>query len=150
MCGHDYTGGVKRFTRTWIVVAALAFVVTVCALALIYRPANYKFLQGADSDDPIQVRTSGSASAFGPVVLQKYAVGGPINAVMADARLELAAADGWTWEVLSKDVAACTRTADRTSIQFYADSNKSRPQTYVRIYRPETPLDRFLAWIRSL
>lgn len=145
----------KRFKKVWIVCAALAVVVALCAFALLNRPVPYRFLEGSHYEKteivPILLEEH-------DVAMREYRVQGSLDAVAERAIAELRPADGWQHE-RARNYVHITNSNQEDLLTLTCLSPQERQDgglparsdtVWVYIVRPATPMDRFLVWMQSL
>jgi len=143
----------RRRKKLWIVCAALAVVVALCAFTLLYRPVPYRFLEGSR-----YVKTV----IFSDMASRRYIVRGTVNSVTARALEELTPQDGWKSDSVSDGPVLISKPRSRVSVfigaklggpAFFPPGEpwiRNQPGTVsVIVTEPTTLFDRFLVWLES-
>ncbi len=143
----------KRSKKIWIVCAALAVVVVLCAFALLYRPVPYRFLEGSR-----YVKTEYARQADIDFAVRSYRVRGTVDSVAKRAQLELTPQDGWRLPRRYPDGSVQFGNGDIgvniTTKEIYVEPEfepmAEVPGTvYVTIDEEATFIDRVLVWIHN-
>lgn len=133
----------KRRKKLWIAFAALAVVVALCAIALLYRPVPFDFLRGARLRE-IKTYTDGSAH----YVRVTYFVPRITARVAAEARPELRPELGWASSDAGWYVAFVNAKRDESvHIEALDPVMQDRIAVYVSVTRPAHLFDRIRAWL---
>jgi hypothetical protein len=140
---------VKRRKKLWIVCAALAVVVALCAFALLYRTVPYKFLEGSKLDKIVLAEGDLSDGTWGAWTIRVYISNKPADIVLAAARKELDPADGW---VIEEHPAVVSFRRDKTDEAINVGSVNSRKHPLTGgagVFTRTTLQDRVLVWLHN-
>jgi hypothetical protein len=138
---------VKRRKKLWIACAALAVVVTLCALALCYRPGEYEFLRDSKM---VQARTWFASSTM-PLtrrVTYCYRMDGPYEEVLTAAKRDLIVEERWGSIDVGEQGAVFVLKADERSVVIF----KPQPgfeRVQVTVTSDATLFDRMIVWMNG-
>ncbi len=147
----------KRRKKLWIAGAALAVVVMLCALALLFRPKPYDFLNGARlvgvSSDRAYVSLGTTTALALPMkerTTYRYTLERDFESVTVAAGRELTKQDDWVWSAPDGLMVATAwnRTGD-DSVAIYESGGEERKRVHVTVTVPTSTLDRVLTWLHN-
>jgi hypothetical protein len=139
---------VKRRKKLWIACVALAGVVALCALALLYRPVPYRFLEGSR-----YVKSEYWVDGGDEATYSFYRLHGTVDSVFERASAELSPQNGW--QVIWREGEAEIGTGDKWLwiAPYWTTAEGTFPKepgtVYVVVEVETRPLDRFLRWLDS-